>query len=150
MQKLQKEQFNMTRETVTSENREEYIAKKLGTDVDNQGRSLSGTKKHQDLLAKMHESGSKAAQEHFERVKKDVPLPDWTEINGVKVLRSGEANHVGVPATGKESSANYDVIHWPKKEFVLKLKKHEVHNWLHSMAKNEFEEKHGRPAGSKK
>jgi hypothetical protein len=144
----------MTRETVTSENREEYIAKKMGNKsipkVDNQGRDLAGTKKHLDLLAKMHESGSKEAQEHFERVKKDVPLPDWTEVNGVKVLRSGEASHIGVPSNGKESAAHYDVIHWPKKEFVLKLKKHEIHPWLHSMAKNEFEEKHGRSPGEKK
>ena len=143
----------MTRETVTSENRAEFIQKKMDEKtmpkIDNQGRDLEGTKKHLELLAKMHESGSKEAHEHFERVKKDVPLPDWTELNGVKVLRSGESSHVGVPSNGKESAATYDVIHWPKKEFVLKLKKHEIHSWLHSMAKNEFEEKTGKPAGSK-
>ena len=128
---------------------EAEMNKKTVPKFDNQGRDLEGTKKHLDLLAKMHERGSKEAQEHFERVKKDVPLPDWTEINGVKVLRSGENSHIGVPSNGKESAATYDVINWPKKEFVLKLKKHEIHHWLHSAAKNEFEEKNKRPAGSK-
>ena len=117
--------------------------------LDNQGRDLEGVKKHFEYLKASSDKGSQEAKEHFERVIKDVPLPDWAEINGVKVLRSGEHSHVGVPANGKESSAHYDVIHWPKKEFVTKLKKNEIHHWLHAMAKNEFEEKHGRPAGSK-
>ena len=138
--------------TVTSSNLDEFIsnemAKKQMPKYDNQGKNLEGVKKHKEQEAKSYQEGHKRSQEHFEKVIKDVPLPDWTEINGVKVLRSGEASHVGVPSNGKETAANYDVIHWPKKEFVMKLKKHEISPWLHAMAKNEFEEKTGRTPGS--
>jgi hypothetical protein len=139
--------------TVTSANREEFVKKEMAKrnpTYDNQGRDLAGVKKHFDNLTAMSEEGRKRATEQYERTIKDVPLPDWTEVNGVKVLRSGEASHIGVPANGKETASHYDVIHWPKKEFITKLKKHEIHHWLHATAKNEFEEKHGRPAGSKK
>jgi len=37
MQKLQKELFKMTRETVTSENREDFIAKKMGNKPETKG-----------------------------------------------------------------------------------------------------------------
>jgi hypothetical protein len=140
----------MSRQIVTSENKDEFLNKEMAKRnpvVDNQGRDLKGVKKHFDYLEKESNEGSKRTTEHFNRVIKDVPLPDWTSINGVKVLRSGEASHVGVPANGKETAANYDIIHWPKKEFVMKLKKHEVSPWLHTMAKNEFEEKTGRAPG---
>ena len=142
----------MAREIVTSENKADFdraAMEKRTPKLDNQGRDLGAVKKHFDYLEKMSKDGSKAATEHFNRVIKDVPLPDWTEVNGVKVLRSGNSDHIGVPANGKENSANYDVIHWPKKEFVTKLKKNEIHHWLHATAKNEFEEKTGRTPGQK-
>ena len=135
---------------VTSENRDEFIAKELAkknNKLDNQGRNLEAVKKHKDWEKKSYDEGSKRSHEHFERVIKDVPLPDWTTINGVKVLRSGDYSHVGVPSNGKETAVHYDVIHWPKKEFVMKLKKHEISPWLHAMAKNEYEEKTGKTPG---
>jgi hypothetical protein len=138
--------------TVTSENKAAFDKaemEKRNPKLDNQGRDLSAVKKHFDMLKKMSDQGSKEATEHFNKVIKDVPLPDWTEVNGVKVLRSGDASHIGVPANGKETAASYDVIHWPKKEFVTKLKKNEIHHWLHATAKNEFEEKTGRVPGQK-
>jgi hypothetical protein len=138
--------------TVTSENKAAFDKaemEKRNPRFDNQGRDLDAVKKHFDMLKRMSDQGSQEAHEHFKRVIKDVPLPDWTEVNGVKVLRSGDASHIGVPANGKETAANYDVIHWPKKEFVTSLKKNEIHHWLHATAKNEFEEKTGRVPGQK-
>jgi len=142
----------MSREIVTSENKAEYDAKKLEKNrpkTDNQGRNLAGVKKHFDYLAKEYKEGSARSHEHYQNVIKDVPLPDWTEVSGVKVLRSGDSEHVGVPANGKESAARYDIIHLPKKQLVTQLKKHEVHHWLHTTAKKEFEEKHKRQPGEK-
>lgn len=143
----------MAREIVTSENREQYINEKLQKQkpkIDNQGRNIAAVKKHFDFLEKEHKEGSERSKEHFENVIKDVPLPDWAEVNGVKVLRSGDSEHVGVPSSGKQNSAKYDVIHLTKKQLVAQLKKNEIHDWLHKTAKNEFEKKHGRPAGTKK
>jgi len=136
--------------TVTSKNREEFNAAEMAKrtpNVDNQGRDLGAVKKHFENLKKMSDASSKEAHEHFERTIKDVPLPDWTTVDGVKVLRSGDSDHVGVPYNGKENAAKYDVIHYPKREFVTQLKKNEIHHWLHATAKKEFEEKHGRPPG---
>lgn len=143
----------MAREIVTSENREKYIDEKLEKQkpkTDNQGRNIAAVKKHFDFLEKEHKEGAARSHEHYQNVIKDVPLPDWTDVEGVRVLRSGDSEHVGVPSSGKENSAKYDVIHLPKRQLVVQLKKGEIHHWLHTTAKNEFEKKHGRPAGSKK
>lgn len=143
----------MAREIVTSENREKYINEKLEKQkpkTDNQGKNLVAVKKHFDFLAKERKEGEERSHEHYKNVINDVPLPDWADVQGVRVLRSGDSDHVGVPANGKDNAARYDVIHLPKKQLVVQLKKSEIHNWLHTTAKREFEEKHGRPPGIKK
>jgi hypothetical protein len=138
--------------TVTSENKAEFDRAEMAKrnpKLDNQGRDLDAVKRHFENLTRMDKEGSKRASENYERTIKDVPLPDWTTVDGVKVLRSGESDHVGVPYNGKENASKYDIIHYPKKEYVTQVKKNEVHHWLHAAAKNDFEKKTGRVAGEK-
>jgi hypothetical protein len=139
---------------VTSANLDAFnraeLAKKSPPEFDNQGKSLKGVKSHFDYLAKISDEGSKRATEAFHRVIADVPLPAWTDVKGVRVLRSGDSDHVGVPRNGKETAAKFDIINLPKQEHVATMKSNEVHSWLHATAKNEFEEKTGRTPGQAK
>lgn len=56
--------------------------------------------------------------------------PEWTTVQGVKVLKSPNSPLVAVPANGRENSANWEVIDPDKKELVALLKKNEVRGWL--------------------
>ena len=101
---------------------------------DNQGRNLKAVKEHQDLLARQHEEGVRRSHEEFEKSLEHAPLPTWQTVKGVKVLRSGVAQHVAVPRNGKESSAKFDIIHIGRGEHVTTLGKNEVHGWLRRAA----------------
>lgn len=116
---------------------------------DNQGRDLAAVKRTKEQEAQRAEEGRAASRAMHEATIKDVPLPDWTTVNGQEVLRSGDSKFVAAPRNGKRTAANFDVLDMEANEHVLTLPKDEVYKWLHASAKAEFEDKHGRPAGSR-
>ena len=61
--------------------------------IDNQGRDLGATKRAIEAEKDRHEEGSRRASEAFAKEVEKVPMADWTEVNGVRVLRSGESRY---------------------------------------------------------
>jgi hypothetical protein len=98
---------------------------------DNQGRNLEATRRHFDMLAKMHEEGVKISEREFSEKVKKFPLPDWTKVEGVVVLRAGSSRYVAVPKTGKKTAANFEIIDLQdRRDLIAILKKDEVYSWL--------------------
>jgi len=97
---------------------------------DNQGRNLDAVKKHQDTLARHAEQGRAASHEAFEKLTQKHPLADWTHVQGVAVLRSGQSRYVGVPSNGKKTAKLFDVIDLLAGKSLVQLKSSEVRGWL--------------------
>lgn len=108
---------------------------------DNQGRNLEAVKRTKESEQARYIAGSKDARAMFEKTVKDVPLADWTTVDGVEVLRSGSSRYVAAPRNGKRTAASFDVIDIKAGELVVQLKKDEVYGWLWRAAKNEHEMK---------
>lgn len=61
--------------------------------------------------------------------------PEWTEIEGVKVLRIGESSVVAVPCTGRVNSRRFDIIDIAAGELLCQIERKEVWPWLIANAK---------------
>ena len=103
---------------------------------DNQGRDLEAFKKQleRDEIARV----GTAADAHlrFQEKIEVCPLPDWTYVDGMLVLRSGKSNFVAVPITeantqaAGERATRFDVISLEPRDFVTQLRRSEVRSWL--------------------
>jgi len=103
---------------------------------DNQGVDLEAARRHLETEARLtRETGAEAHRRHLELVKV-CPYADWTTVDGVLCLRSGNSNYVAVPVNGAQTSAkgerssHFDVVSLEPREFVVQLKRGEVRNWL--------------------
>jgi hypothetical protein len=97
---------------------------------DNQGRDLEAAKRHQAMLAALRRAGEAVSSAAFEKLAARYPPPDWTELSGVLVLRSGSSRFVGVPRTGRKTAATFDVIDIEGQKAVGVLRKDEIRAWL--------------------
>ena len=98
---------------------------------DNQGRDLDAVKKHFDEEVARHARGLQVSHEAFLATTKKFPLADWTEVDGVLVLRAGTSKYAAVPRNGKKTAATFEVIDLNKRELIVPLlKKDEVYSWL--------------------
>ena len=103
---------------------------------DNQNRNLAALRHQMEVDEMLRKAtAADAHRRHLELIKV-VPYADWTEIDGVLVLRSGDSNFVAVPTNGAstkakgEQSSRFDVISLEPREFVVQLKNKEVRTWL--------------------
>lgn len=95
--------------------------------IDNQNRDLRKAKRHVALLAEMHHQGSIAAAKAFESKK----LPEWTEVEGVRVLRVKGSNFVGVPVSGRNDARWFEIIDLDdRSDIVCQVSNKEVYAWL--------------------
>lgn len=108
--------------------------------TDNQGRDLAAVKRHMDYLTDLAEEGRERSAAVFAESLAKVPMPEWTEVNGVKVLRAGQSRYVGVPLSGREVSARFDIIDVESEEYVTQLTGKEVRGWLRRTALAEVEQ----------
>jgi hypothetical protein len=103
---------------------------------DNQGRDLDAVRRQFENEARLHREGSLDAHHRHEEIIRICPLADWTRVEGVLVLRSGDSNFVAVPTSGADSvakaerSRTFDVISLEPREPVVQLLRSEVRNWL--------------------
>lgn len=97
---------------------------------DNQGRDLKAVKRHFDTMARLHNEGEELSHQKFLEVVAKFPLADWTDVEGVLVLRAGESRYVAVPKNGKKTAANFEIVDLDARELVTVLKKDEVYSWL--------------------
>lgn len=94
---------------------------------DNQNRDLKSAKLHSALIAEMHRQGSIEAAEAFEGKR----LAEWTEVEGIQVLRVEGSKFVGVPITGRKNSRKFDIINLDdRSNIVCQLNSNEVRGWL--------------------
>ena len=100
------------------------------TRKDNQGRDLIGVKKHFDMLSDLHERGVQVSREAFDEKVRRFPLPEWTTVKDVLVLRAGTSRFVGVPRNSKKTAANFEILDLDKVEYVTVLTRAEVRSWL--------------------
>ena len=114
--------------------------------IDNQGRNLEATKRHQDLLTREHEEGRKRSAADYAESLKVAPEAVWTRVAAadgttVDVLRSGQSRFVAVPATGRQSAKTFQVIDLDGKEQDLpQIDKGDVRSWLRKRALREADE----------
>jgi len=88
---------------------------------DNQNRNLEAAKRHLELEAKNHSAGiAQMIQKQAE-----TEYPEWTEVEGTKVLRIGTQDFVAAPNRSK-----FDIINLSTREFICQVTKSEVCNWL--------------------
>lgn len=114
---------------------------------DNQGRNLEAIKRHMAEEMVRSEISRDHAHRVFEEKIAVIPLADWTEVEGIKVLRSGHSRFVAVPRNGRNNAAHFDVIDTVAKEHVTTLARDEVRNWLWRAAENENDQGIPRPIG---
>lgn len=114
---------------------------------DNQGRDLLAVKRAIELQDEQARLGREASRAHHEAVVRDVPLADWTTVEGQQVLRCGGHRHVALPRSGRQSATNFDILDLDARERVVTLRRAEVREWLWRSAQADFEAQHGRPAG---
>ena len=107
---------------------------------DNQGRDLDATRRAVYAEKERHDQGREASHRAFEREIEATPLADWTEFEGIQVLRSGNSRYVGVPARDKPTAATFHIIDTERREPVVQVKRDEVRSWLWRAAKAEREE----------
>lgn len=93
---------------------------------DNQNRDLEATKKWQAIEAENHKAGTA----RMEKALQDIKSADWTEIDGVAVLRIEDSKFVAVPVTGQKNSRKFDIINVGTREFVCQVGKDKVRSWL--------------------
>lgn len=105
---------------------------------DNQGRYLAGVKEHFDMLADMRKRGMEMSSARFEERVKKHPLPDWTTVEGVLVLRSGDANEVAVPRNGKKTAASFEILTLKPRRLLTFVQRDEVHSWLWRAAQKDL------------
>lgn len=66
--------------------------------------------------------------------------PTWQTFEGVSVLRVGNSDMLGVPCSGKKTSARFVVISAETREVQCHLTKKEVHSWLFRVARSEAQD----------
>jgi len=103
---------------------------------DNQNRDLEAMKKWQEIeILHRQKTAADASRRHAE-ILRIVPYADWTEIENILCLRSGDSNFVAVPTNDAETPSQgdkskiFDVVSLSPREFVVQLKKYEVRGWL--------------------
>ncbi len=97
---------------------------------DNQNHSLLSVKRHTALIAEMHRQGSIEAAKDFEGKR----LAEWTEVEGVQVLRVDGSNFVGVPINGRKDTRKFTIINLDdRSDIVCQLNGSEVRGWLFRM-----------------
>ncbi len=95
--------------------------------IDNQNRNLDATKRHSTLIAEMHRQGSIEAAKSFEGKK----LAEWTEVEGVRVLRVKGSNFVGVPVSGRKDARWFEIIDLnDRMDIICHVSSKEIYLWL--------------------
>lgn len=103
---------------------------------DNQNRDLEAVKRWQEYHRQLHQQGAERSHLRYQELVAAFPLPDWTTVEGILVLRAGDSNHVAVPRNGAKTpaqgdrAASFDVLSLSPREYVCQLKKGEVRSWL--------------------
>ena len=98
--------------------------------IDNQNRNLDAAKRHSALLTEMHRRASIKAAKEFEGKK----LAEWTEVEGVQVLRIDGSNFVGVPISGRKDARQFTIINLDDRaDIVCQVNSKEVYTWLFRM-----------------
>ncbi len=97
---------------------------------DNQNVNLEAAKQHENLLAEMYRQGFIDAVLAFEGKQ----LAEWTEVEGIQVLRVADSNYVGMPVTGRRNSKWFQVIDLnDRTDIVCQMTNREIYTWLYKM-----------------
>jgi hypothetical protein len=88
---------------------------------------LVKAKRYNVLLTEHYRQGSVEAAKVFEGKK----LAEWTEVEGIKVLRVADSNYVGVPVTGRRNSKWFEIIDLnDRSDIICQVTNREIHTWL--------------------
>lgn len=103
---------------------------------DNQNRDLEAFRSRLERDVAARKRGEEDSHRLYEEAVAACPLPDWTTVEGILCLRSGDSNYVAVPLNDAKTpargnrSALFDVISLSPRELVVQLRNTEVRNWL--------------------
>ena len=97
---------------------------------DNQNADLTAAKKHNAVKAAHRVDGEARMNASIENAK----FAEWTQVDGVDVLRIEDSKFVAVPTTGRKTARKFDIIDIEANEYMCQMSKSEVYKWLQNAA----------------